>query len=532
MKQFLRILVHSALLAHVLGSLNIISSTGNLVPAAKIEKILESVKGSCHVVSAIGGRGCGKSSLLNGIFGCKLGVSQPLAPPALSKAGLEVVDGIVILDCEGIGNDLPTVPMQVASLASTISDVLFWNIWSSDIGRNVAINTQTLKVVFSQKLSGSPKKSLLLVAIHDCDTDFDLDLAKDTLMNDIQALWNDLEKGNNEDELADYFDLEFVALPHPTYKSGHFQDTCKQIREKLTPSNLLKPAYSKGITHTNFVTQLQKSWENAKKSDILSTKEELVAQYFCDEAYGNVIMGAEEEIRAWKAAVGKGKVISNFGDRVARLTGKSLDSYSLETKAYSGLSLREDKRREMKSIINTAAQDLLRRQLLALKIESLANLKSALTRKLAKNDEVSIEAKDACVREAAFAFECKANKLVHPDLDLDFSREKAELDAELEQIAADFSESPAAKLQMVKKLEKKVVKQPKGPRGVAYGLALTSMIRTDGYGNLQGFCNYKRGPHSVTIGYCNDRDSPEAIRDGGDVPYIRIQPKLNIEADL
>lgn len=43
---------------------------------------------------------------------------------------------------------------------------------------------------------------------------------------------------------------------------------------------------------------------------------ELVAVYKVDAAYGEVMMKADAQLKAWRQSVGSGKVVSDFGKKV------------------------------------------------------------------------------------------------------------------------------------------------------------------------------------------------------------------------
>ena len=60
---------------------------------------------------------------------------------------------------------------------------------------------------------------------------------------------------------------------------------------------------------------------------------------------------------------------------------------------------------------------------------------------------------------------------------------------------------------------------------------LVGMLRPKGLSNLSGFMNYALGPHSVLFGYSNDADVA-TDENGGPVPLIRMQPKLDLNVDL
>ena len=61
---------------------------------------------------------------------------------------------------------------------------------------------------------------------------------------------------------------------------------------------------------------------------------------------------------------------------------------------------------------------------------------------------------------------------------------------------------------------------------------LVGMLRPVGLGNLQGYCSYAMGPHSLLFGYADDRDPNGGGMDGDEIPLFRLQPKFTVDVDL
>jgi hypothetical protein len=107
----------------------------------------------------------------------------------------------------------------------------------------------------------------------------------------------------------------------------------------------------------------------------------------------------------------------------------------------------------------------------------------------------------------------------------------------LQTIATEFPESPSAKLEAVRKMEKQSKKgKKKGSRAVNIGLNLVGMLRPPGYGNLQGFVGYATSllglPLDLMLGVQNDGDSPEVMGEDREYPLLRIQPKVHFDIDV
>jgi len=61
---------------------------------------------------------------------------------------------------------------------------------------------------------------------------------------------------------------------------------------------------------------------------------------------------------------------------------------------------------------------------------------------------------------------------------------------------------------------------------------LVGMLRPKGFGNMQAFCNYAIGPHSILFGFSDDRDVAGDMSASDDIPLLRLQPKFTIDLDL
>ena len=117
------------------------------------------------------------------------------------------------------------------------------------------------------------------------------------------------------------------------------------------------------------------------------------------------------------------------------------------------------------------------------------------------------------MRKAVFEFERRTGELEVKRLGLVKTKASQDLSNTLAEIIANFDSSPPAQLKVMNTIKKSASKpKPPNERGVTPTFHLVSMIRPDGFGNLQGFAGYNlKGGHSVTVGVCNDADSPEVL---------------------
>jgi len=106
----------------------------------------------------------------------------------------------------------------------------------------------------------------------------------------------------------------------------------------------------------------------------------------------------------------------------------------------------------------------------------------------------------------------------------------------LSTILGNFSTSSAAQLKVMSTIKASASKpKPPSERGIVPTFHLVSMIRPDGFGNLQGFAGYTaKNGNTATVGVCNDADSPEVLNMFGGMrpPILRVQGKVNLDIDL
>ncbi|KAK4530248.1 hypothetical protein CCYA_CCYA03G1105 [Cyanidiococcus yangmingshanensis] len=205
------------------------------------------------VVASLGPRGCGKSALLNTLFGSKFVVGRAFGRHARGTRGCFCsvaaprAPWLLLLDSEGVdgreteesaeiedaeaeallreadarasarsaARRLEGVPAidraesgerdrarqlasqranRVAMLAATISDVLIMNTWYADIGRAEASGYIPLaRTVFSEHLKlftkESPARSKILFVVHDHDDGSPLEAIASIIERDLEGIW-------------------------------------------------------------------------------------------------------------------------------------------------------------------------------------------------------------------------------------------------------------------------------------------------------------------------------------------------------
>lgn len=127
---------------------------------------------------------------------------------------------------------------QTTSLfALVISDVVLLNMWATDIGRAQAANYEILKVIFecNLKLFHQTAKKKLLFVLRDFTADQNQEMAMWRLKSDLQNIWQGIYKPEKykSTALEDFFELDFVFLPHKKFEEAKFNEETKALRERF-----------------------------------------------------------------------------------------------------------------------------------------------------------------------------------------------------------------------------------------------------------------------------------------------------------
>lgn len=520
------------------GMVELVDGTGKLASASEMTSLLSGFAGKpINVVGVLGSKGSGKSTLLNNAFGTSFPIGGALGQGESTGVAAGACDRCLLLDCDGLeeGADPAATPKgttagQATALSAAVGDAFVVNLWRSDLGRSVASNVRTIKALLSEKLQemdaeAPPEhRTPVLVVVHDCDPGADAAAVEGAVLEEIEAVWREVDRPIGA-LLEEYFAVQAMAIPHPRYHAVAYSAAMEALKSKV--------ASMEASTATAvFRERVTKAWRAVQEagSMMLPAKSELVAVYKVDSAYGDVMMKAEAQLKAWRQSVGSGRVVADFGKKSSTLYTSSLKAFDTKTVRFSTTSMRGTKRAALVALLETGIKELYSRQLTMLCADAEKSYKAELV-KLLDNDTLDEDSEANVLRKTLFAFEADATELASEMLKLGFEDEYEELEADLQEFSEKFTDSPAAQAKAVAKVDTKV-KKPKGERSVGFGLGLVGMVRQSGYGNLQGFAGYRAGPHTVTMGYANDASIPGAGPSLSKPPLLRLQPKLNLDIDL
>lgn len=289
--------------------------------------------------------------------------------------------------------------------------------------------------------------------------------------------------------------------------------------------------------------------------------------YAVEVAYTTGLAQADCILRPWQQRIAKGRIVGKFAIRVKHLLASVKHAFNNKVIGVEQVVRERGERLLMlRDHILNAAQSMFQQQVQILEYQTLAAFRRQLQQLVARND-IDIDApegKRLCqqmLRKAIFDFQTQvAEDLEDVSLGLVLQQQTvggnegsssssdkvAELTATLENLLKEFPDSPIRLLAEVKKTEKmatqgkpattrrkgKKQQQQRSSSGddgtsIAYmvisklfggmSVSIVGMLRTPGYGNLQGFVGYATSllgivPLDLLLGVQNDGEAPEVGR--------------------
>lgn len=408
------------------------------------------------------------------------------------------------------------------------------NIWHSDVGRSVPANQAALRTLLTE-CAKSDKKTVLIFAVHNYDGSGGGGASsEDVLKAEVAEMWQTIPGASGGVDSA--VDVRFHNLPHARYEPEAYTAAVAALKETLLP---LATSSAKGA-----VDDTESLWSDIEARYATSgatassapAAADLEAAYTVDTSYTRLRSTAAGAIGSWRRTVDRGVSVGGFGDAATKLRGRVLNAFNAATQGCGGGSRRAARREELELYIDGAVTELYAAQVAALMADTEAKFSAKLLRLLDRTKDaapIADEVVNKAMRKAEFEYGAAVAQLAVPALGLDGASDVEAMSLSLGDIAAKFDESPPAKVLRLNKLTLKAQKNrksPKNPRSFTPGFHLSGMVRQVGEGNLQGFTSYQAGPHSVTMGYQNDRGTPESMAEG-DEPFLRLQPKVHFDID-
>lgn len=410
----------------------------------------------------------------------------------------------------------------------------------NDVKNNLLDKTRfgrSLNSIFVQSLSSDKKdtKQLLLFTIEDLDDDADIQKDFMKQLGDLFDICVLSSKGDDNNALLqDYFDIELVS----TQSKNDAQSVIEKAKEYA--SNNSSPS-SNNVILSNII-QKYNSLRNTKATVTTDPPIITESQYIYESAYLRQIQSATNRFTSWKNRIARGLTIDKYGVTATTLYKRTLSLYDRETLSISGISTSNNrnryfKRQKLEKYLSRTIQELYYQQIDLIDKLSLQSFQSTLiqSQKKTKKQDKEYDENAAMIRSTMFAYDTQLSNMEIPTLNLFKTKHIQTFEAKLYNTLSTIDDTNQSQLMKLDNIQSKSNKS-KGPKdkSINVGVSLVSMIRPDGFGNMQGFVGYNLGPHSVTVGYHNDADAPETISQFGGVkpPLLRIQPKLNFDIEL
>lgn len=267
---------------------------------------------------------------------------------------------------------------------------------------------------------------------------------------------------------------------------------------------------------------------------------------------------ADAAIRQWQTRVAKGRTVGKFSSRVEQLLAALRKDFYQRTSSQAAVSLvreRGDRLQALRQHVLGSAGRLFLQQLVVLEFHCLAGFKRQLGKLIAREDldeaELLKEQEQVELRKALFDFRAQASDLEDPALGFVVSPDRiAELTSTLEAVLAEFPDTPSAKLEEVRKMERlaqrgKLATTPRTGKGrkrkgiakaLGVTLGLVGMLRPAGFGNLQGYVGYMTSllglPLEMMLGVQNDGETPEVSHHLSTSDAFIIRIKLMILSSI
>ena len=314
-----------------------------------------------QTLGIIGCQSSGKSTLLNHVFNTNFEIMKDDKGRAQTTKGIWVGLNkefkVILFDVEGTDSkergDERFKFEQCSSLFTlAMSDVLIINMWTNDIGRYTASNYGILKVVFEQnlKLFQQESEKKIIIVLRDFDQDHeDLSKLKETIMNDMRQIWDEIPKPDafKGKPCSQYFKFEFLTLAHKFFKTEEFNKGVELIKQRLkrekddhkTGNNMDSifslVNYEKNVPIDGFYKYTLDMWTNILNNKDLNIpgQKEMLARFKCDEIKMMALNAVEDKINNLEFA-SSSEILKDFNQRANEIVKEVLENYDSLAKNY------------------------------------------------------------------------------------------------------------------------------------------------------------------------------------------------------
>ncbi|ORY84224.1 protein SEY1 [Protomyces lactucae-debilis] len=337
-----------------------------------------------NVVAVFGSQSTGKSTVLNASFGTRFATMDTVSRQQTTK-GIWLAKAadanILVMDVEGTDGrergDDQDFERKSALFSMATSEVLVINMWETQVGLYNGANMGLLKTVFEVNLQTFQKnqkqrgRSLLLFVLRDHLGTTPLDSLANTIKADLSKMWDALAKpeGTEQTVISDYFDLQFVGLPHKVLMADEFAKQVALLRDRFSDASsngLFKPEYHKRIPADGFSHYAKGIWDTilSNKDLDLPTQQELLAQFRCDEIASAAATQFNTRISATEQNMRPKEVYGPLAAEMTVALTEALAAFDAEASRYSP-KVYEKKRADLLATLEARLLVLFKAQLTA-----------------------------------------------------------------------------------------------------------------------------------------------------------------------
>ena len=408
---------------------------------------------------------------------------------------------------------------------------------NSDIINNEKLETELLKFLFTIGIEGYFSKNINLANIKLLSNQKNNEQELSAMKNLICEIWEDvlsytgINPNQEKLKIEDLFSIqiqigndllskqniiESVELDDSENKQSKFPISVKNFSNISTP--ILLMAETIPYLPENIVLD--------------SDYQKIHDSFLIGRIFNDLWLTSNNVINHWSSYVSNGKVIENFGPNVSNFLSGMMEEFERTLPVdlkNNPISL--NKIRELSDMVQARITSLFTSQLLILQTQALDRFKDILVWQ-AKNSSKEFEfEKGVAILQVNEWFDSKASKICIPEMRLDFTGAKKELQQVLGEVTEKFKDSAVSKLISIQKTSKKTSKGKLKQSGIVAGFGITAAVRPRGFGNLQLVTSYTHGPHVFNFSLVNDLDVAEQEGQSRIKP-IRIQPSLNFDIDI
>mmetsp|Transcript_7325 Transcript_7325/g.22334 ORF Transcript_7325/g.22334 Transcript_7325/m.22334 type:complete len:534 (+) Transcript_7325:201-1802(+) len=366
------------------------------------------------IISILGPQGSGKSTLLNDLFGTSFKVSKPGGFGASTTKGIQAAKArddelLLVLDVEGAdarerGRGGKGFMAKCSGFAFSLSDIVIINLWFHDIGRLDNASYTCLEAVLNEQARALAEmseeddvSSKIYFAVRDVDEQTSEQEIKARLQDDVNELW---DKVNGPNSATDYFDLDYMFLPHFRYHRDGFDSAIQSYKDIN-----FETKYSRGIAAESLSAYASKLWRDVYQpafsgdsaGDLPTGNENAVLK--SDTAFSKALKAAQTDIDQYAQKLGDGETVSNFGDSCKKTVDRALEVFDVDTSEYETDTSVIRKKDELRTVLDAALKGLFIKQLQLIRDRAMANFKSG-TSDESPADFVFFQVDNYFVREA------------------------------------------------------------------------------------------------------------------------------------